>query len=92
MALIFPAGGKKEAAAGQGQIELKACYMDRHAHVDPNNVVKYPQVWVENPISADFVYDVTLDAANHKQTIAYDLAATPDYKMIKYNLQLNDIE
>ena len=90
MALIFPAGGKKEAAAGQGQIELKACYMDRHAHVDPNNVVKYPQVWVENPISADFVYDVTLDAANHKQTIAYDLAATPDYKMIKYNLQLND--
>ena len=90
MALIFPAGGKKEAAAGEGQIELKACYMDRHAYIDPNNVFKYPQVWVENPISADFVYDVTLDAAEHKQTIAYDLAATPDYKMIKYNLQLND--
>ena len=90
MALIFPAGGKKEAAAGQGQIELKACYMDRHAYVDPNNIVKFPQVWIDNPVSADFAYDVTVDAVNHRQTIAYQLTAVPDYKNIKYNIQLND--
>ena len=89
MAMIMPSGGLTGAEAA-GELELKACYMDRNnVAPDPINVYQYPQVFVENPISADFVYDVALSSP-HKQTISYKLAATPDYKIIKYNLQLND--